>query len=252
VSERARRALRFASPAISILAVLGLWQAVAHSGRVPVRLFPDIPQIGAATERFVSSGDFLYHSEFTLYQVLIAFAIAAPCGIVLGTLLARSSLAEALFEPIFAFGYPIPKIALYPLFLFIFGIGSTSKVALATLETLYPVTLGTYYGMRSADRTLIWAARNMGASTWRIFFSVLLPNALPYITSALRIGLHIAFVVIILLEIIGDNSGLGFYLSYQTVSFNYAGFFAGIVGIVFWGFLIDQTMQWLRRRFVFW
>ncbi len=245
VPERAR-------PLVSILVVLGGWQLLAHSGWVPRRLFPDIPQIGAAIGRFVSSGDFLYHSEFTLYQVLLAFAIAAPCGIVLGAVLARSSLADALFEPIFAFGYPIPKIALYPLFLFIFGIGSTSKVALATLETLYPVTLGTFYGMRSVDRTLIWAARNMGASAWRIFFSVLIPGALPYISSALRIGLHISFVVIILLEIIGDNSGLGYYLTYQTASFAYAAFFAGIAGIVFWGFLIDQTMLWLRRRFVFW
>jgi NitT/TauT family transport system permease protein len=239
-------------PLVSILVVLGAWQLLSHSGLVPRRLFPDIPQIAVAIGNFVGSGDFWYHSEFTLSQVLTAFAIAAPCGIVLGTLLARSSLFDALFEPIFAFGYPIPKIALYPLFLFVFGIGSTSKVALATLETLYPVTLGTFYGMRSVDRTLLWAARNMGATKWRIFFSVLLPGALPYIASALRIGLHIAFVVIVLLEIIGDNSGLGFYLTYETTSFAYAAFFAGIAGIVFWGFLIDQTMLWLRRRFVFW
>jgi NitT/TauT family transport system permease protein len=252
VRERALQIARFCSPVVPVLVVLAAWQALAHSGWVPVRLFPDIPRIGAALVKFVASGDFLYHSEFTLTQVVTAFALAAPAGIVLGTLLARSSLADALFEPIFAFGYPIPKIALYPLFLFVFGIGSTSKVALATLETLYPVTLGTYYGMRSADRTLIWAAQNMGASAWRIFFSVLLPSALPYIVSALRIGLHIAFVVIILLEIIGDNSGLGFYITYQTTSFAYAGFFAGILGIVFWGFLLDQTMLWLRKRFIFW
>src|SRR6185436_1893052 len=89
-----------------IVVVLMAWQLLAHSGLVTPRLFPDLVQIGSAFATMVTSGDWLYHSRFTLERTLLAFAIAAPAGIVLGALLARSRIAEMLFEPIFSFGYP--------------------------------------------------------------------------------------------------------------------------------------------------
>jgi NitT/TauT family transport system permease protein len=244
--------LKFVARGYPILFLLAAWQALAHSGLVPPRLFPDLIQVVHALVDGVQSGEFWYHSLFTLKRSLAAFALAVPLGILFGTLLARSRLCEALFEPLFAFGYSIPKIALYPIFVFIFGVESMSKIALATLEALYPITLSTYYGIRSADRTLIWVAQNVGASRSRMFFRVLLPNAAPFIFSSLRIGMHFALIVIILLELIGDNTGLGYYVTYAAASFKYAAFFAGIMVIMFWGFLLDQATVLLRDTVLFW
>ena len=254
-AARAGRVIRVVKSVLRLyplLVVLLFWQGLAHSGLVPPRLFPDLGLIGAAIVDFVASGDFLYHSLFTLQRAFIAFAIAVPSGILLGTLLARSRIFEMLVEPIFAFGYPIPKIALFPIFVFIFGLGSPSKVALAALEALYPITLSTYYGVRSAEKTLIWAAESMGGNQRRIFWRVLLPSAAPYIFSSLRIGMHVALIVIILLEIIGDTTGLGFYVTYASASYKYPSFFAGIAAIMLWGFLLDQITIHLRDRVVFW
>ena len=78
--------------------------------------------------------------------------------------LARVRLFNRLIEPIFVFGYPIPKISLYPMFIFIFGFGDMSKIVLVFLECLYPITVQTMAGMRNAERVLVWAARNAGAS----------------------------------------------------------------------------------------
>lgn len=235
---------------IVILAVA--WHLLAHSGMVPVRLFPDAWTIGDATGDFIASGDFWYHSQFTLYRTFTAFALAAPTGIVIGILLARVKWAELLFEPLFTFTYPMPKIALLPIFVIVFGFGSPSKIALAFVEATYPVVISTFFGVRMTKRTIIWAAEGMGASQARIFFRVLLPSALPEVLTSFRISLHVAFVVVILLEIIGDSTGLGYYITYSASAFDYAGFFAGILAIMFWGFLLDRIMIMLRTRIVFW
>jgi len=117
------------------------------------------------------------------------FALALVAGVVLGTLMARSRWVEALIEPIFSFGYPIPKISLYPVFIMVFGLGTGSKVALVFLECLYPIAVHAYSGMRSADRVLVWAGRNMGATERQLFWKVLIPSALPTLFSGLRIAL---------------------------------------------------------------
>jgi NitT/TauT family transport system permease protein len=234
------------------LAVLLLgWQILATSGLTPPRLFPDLGQILGAGRTFVANGDWYYHSWFTLQRTLVAFAIAAPCGVMLGALLARSRTGETLLEPIFSFGYPVPKIALFPIFTFLFGLGSTAKIAAAALEALYPITLSAYYGFRATDQVLIWAARGMGASQSRIFFKVLLPGALPYIFSSFRIGMHVALIIVVTLELIGENSGLGFFVTYAANSYKYALFFAGVGAIVLWGFLLDRCMVLLNRT-IFW
>lgn len=235
-----------------IIIIAVAWHLLARSGVVPERLFPDAWAIGDATRDFLTAGDFWYHSQYTLYRTFAAFALAAPTGIVIGILLARFRWAEVLFEPLLTFTYPMPKIALLPIFVIIFGFGSPSKIALAFVEATYPIVISTYFGVRMTKRSLIWAAESMGASHARIFFRVLLPGALPEVLTSFRIALHVAFVVVILLEIIGDSTGLGYYITYSASAFNYAGFFAGILAIMFWGFLLDRIMIFLRTRIVFW
>jgi ABC-type nitrate/sulfonate/bicarbonate transport system permease component len=246
------RALKFVARGYPIVLLLLAWQALSTSGFVPHRLLPDLGLIYHALVEGIRNGDFWYHSAFTLQRCLSAFAMAVPLGVVFGTVLARSRVCEALFEPMFTFGYAIPKIALYPIFVFIFGIESMSKIALATLEALYPITLSTYFGVRSTDRNLIWVAQNLGASRLRMFFKVYVPYALPYIFSSMRIGMHFALVVIILLELIGDNTGLGYYVTYAAASFKYASFFAGIAVIMFWGYLLDQLTVLARDLVLTW
>jgi NitT/TauT family transport system permease protein len=245
-------AVRRVSRWYSVPAALALWEALARSGLVSERLVPDLPTIAAALWSALLSGDALFHSGFTLGRTAIAFGAAVPVGLMLGGLLARSRLFEAMIEPVFALGYPVPKITLFPIFVLVFGIGGMSKIALAFLEALYPITIGAYYGMKSAERIHLWSARNMGASAPQLFWRILLPSALPHIFSSLRIALHVALIVIVVLEMIGDNMGLGYYVAYAAASYEYAASFAGIAVIVFWGFLLDRTTIAMRHRLVFW
>lgn len=236
----------------SLPVVLAAWELMARSGMISHRLMPDLWTIASAFWAALIQGDVIYHASFSVWRGLVGFGLAAIAGVALGAAMARSRWFEAIFEPVFSFGYPIPKIALFPIFIFIFGLGHMSKIALVFLESLYPITVGTYYGIKSVERIYIWNAQAMGAKPRQIFFRVLIPASLPYIASGLRIAVHVALIVVIILEMIGDSTGLGYFVVYAGASYEYARSFAGILAIVIVGFTIDRVAVALRNRLVFW
>jgi NitT/TauT family transport system permease protein len=232
--------------------VLAVWELLARTGAISKRLMPSLVDIALAFIAALQNGDLLFHAGISLGRALAGFALAVAVGVLLGALMARSRLIDALFEPIFSFGYPVPKIALYPIFIFVFGLGTLSKVMMIFLECLYPITINTYYGMRQVDRVHLWAAHNMGASRRQMFWLVLLPAAAPSIFAGIRIALPISLIVVIITEIIGESRGLGYYISYASASFEYATAFAGVAAVAMIGFTLDRLLVLLRNRVIFW
>jgi ABC-type nitrate/sulfonate/bicarbonate transport system permease component len=193
-----------------------------------------------------------FHAGISLQRVFLGLGAAVVGGIALGTMMARSRWCEMLFEPFFIFTFPVPRITLYPIFVFVLGFGDSSKIALVFLECLYPVTLQTFYGMRSAERVLVWAARNMGASGKQLFWRVLVPSAAPSIFAGIRIALPVAFILTIVTEIIGESRGLGFLIAFASSSYEYAQamavlFVTGVIGFVF-----DRILIASQRKLIYW
>ncbi len=244
--------LRFAARWYPVPLVLAIWEVLSRTGAVSKRLMPSLVEIAAAVWAALENGDLLFHASISLGRAAMGYALAIAAGILLGVAMARSRLFDALFEPLFSFGYPVPKIALYPVFIFAFGLGSLSKVMLIFLECLYPITVNAFYGMRGVDRVHVWAAQNMGANPRQIFWRVLLPGAAPSIFAGLRVALPISLIVVIITEMIGESRGLGYYISYASASFEYATAFAGVAAVAIIGFTLDRLLVWLRNRLIFW
>jgi ABC-type nitrate/sulfonate/bicarbonate transport system permease component len=236
----------------SVFVVLAAWELLAHSGWVNPRLFPSLETIGQELWRLVESGTIYRHLLATLYRVVAGFAVAAVVGVLLGFLMARVRLFDRLFEPLFSFGYPIPRAALYPVFVFVFGLGHLSKIVLIFLECLYPIAINTYYGTRAVNERYVWAARNMGAREAQVFRKVIVPAALPQIFAGLRIALPVALVIAILTEMIGATEGLGYLIARASASLSRGQVFAGVAAIAIIGFVLDRALGALRRRLVFW
>jgi ABC-type nitrate/sulfonate/bicarbonate transport system permease component len=213
---------------------------------------PSLPKIGAAFYAVVENGDLLYHGTFSLERALVGFFLAIIIGVPLGAAMARVPLFEAVFEPMFSISYPVPKIALYPIFIFIFGLGSGSKIALVFLECAYPITVNTYFGIRGVDRSLLQAAENMGTSRLGLFWKVALPAAAPDIFAGIRIALPVAFIVVILAEMIGESVGLGYYISFESASFDYPTSLAAVIAVAIMGFSLDRLLVVLRTRLIYW
>ena len=235
-----------------VAVVFGLWELLSRSGWIPRRLMPGIADIGRTFIAEIESGDIPYHAAISLGRSTAGLALAILLGVALGILLARSRWANRLLAPIFSFGYPVPKIALYPIFIFVFGLGSLSKIALVFLECLYPITISTWHGVQGLEQKHLWTARNVGATERQIFWKVLVPGAAPAIFAGMRVALPISLIVVIITEMIGESRGLGYFIAYATASFEYTRAFAGVLTIAIIGFLLDRAFVLLRNRVVFW
>lgn len=236
----------------SVFLLLAVYEVLSRTGAVSPRLAPSLVRIAGELWTYLANGDLLFHAGISLYRAFIGFALAAIAGILLGACMARSRIVEGLFEPIFSFGYPIPKISLYPIFIFIFGLGTGSKIALVFLECIYPIAIHAYAGMRAADRVLIWAARGMEANTRQMFMKVLVPASLPTLFSGFRIALPVALIVTLITEMIGESVGLGYFITFQSASFEYARALAAFVLVAVIGFVLDRAVIALRNRVIFW
>lgn len=236
------------------LLVLGalVWEAAARSGAFSPLVVPSIARIGRELWWLVVRPESLADAWFSLQRAIVGFTLAAAVGVALGVLMGRSSIAAACLGPIFSGTYPIPKIALFPVFIYLFGIGSLSKVVLIFLECLYPIVVTTHAGSRAVNRVLLWSAANMGASRARILWRVVVPAAAPFIFAGFRIALPIAMIVVIVTEMISSADGLGYLAMYSLASFKTDRMLAVVVMIALIGVALDWLVTLLRDRLVFW
>jgi len=236
----------------SIPLLLIVWQAAVGSGLVESRLLPSPERVWSALATEVGNGTLVYHASVTVARALTGFLLAALAGIPFAAAMARSPVVRNLFEPIFFIGYPVPKIALFPVFTYIFGIGTPSKIAFTLLECLYPIVVTCYFGFRGVETRLIWSAQNCGAGRATVLRRVVLPAAMPSIFAGLRIALPVAIIVVVITEMIGDSIGLGYYITIWSTRFTFANVYAAIIVIGICGLLLDQGLLLVRRRVVHW
>jgi len=236
----------------SIPLLLLVWLVSVEGGLTESRLLPSPLRVWAVLVEDVGNGTLVYHAYVTITRALTGFVLAAVVGIPFAALMARSATWRNLFEPIFFLGYPIPKIALYPIFVYAFGIGAPSKIAFTFLECLYPIVVTCYFGFRAIQTRLIWTAQNFGASRITVLRRVVLPSALPSVFSGLRVALPISIIVVVITEMIGDSIGLGYYIEVSGIRFTFENVYAAIVVIGVCGFLLDRLLMLFRRRIVYW
>jgi NitT/TauT family transport system permease protein len=246
------RAVKLVERWYSIPLLLVVWQVVVATGLVQSRLLPGPVEVWSVLVAEIGNGQLPYHATVTVSRALVGFVLAALIGVPFAAAMARSELWRNLFEPIFFLGYPVPKIALFPVFTYIFGIGAPSKVAFTFLECLYPIVVTAFFGFRGVQTRLIWTAANFGASPNVILRRVVLPAALPSIFAGLRIALPIALIIVVVTEMIGDSRGLGYYITIWSTRFSFSHVYAAIFVIGVCGFLLDQCLVLVRRRVIYW
>jgi len=244
--------VRRLAPLLLIGFILVAWETVARSGLWNPILFPSLVRIANELFLFFGKIDFLMEAWVSLQRAFAGFVLAALVGVTIGMLMGRSAGFAALLDPLFSGTYAVPKLALFPIFIFVFGIGSLSKVALVFLECLYPIVIVTSQGARGVSRVLLWSAANMGASRAAALRRVVVPAAAPFIFAGLRIALPIALIVVIITEMISSADGLGYLVIYSLSSLRTDRMLAVVVVIAALGWLLDRALVALRDRLVYW
>ena len=239
-------------PFIFVAAALALWEAAARSGLWSPLLFPSLVKIFQQLVFFFSSPLLLTEAWTSLTRALGGFALAAVSGILLGIVMGRSLLVAAILDPLFSGTYAVPKLALFPIFIFVFGIGSLSKVALVFLECLYPIVIMTYHGARDVNRALLWSAQNMGASRATLLRRVVIPATTPYIFAGFRVAVPVAMIVVVITEMVSSADGLGYQVIYALSSLRTDRMLAVVVVIAALGYLLDKAVVLARDRLIYW
>lgn len=188
----------------------------------------------------------------SLLRVIEGFAIAAFAGILLGCLSASSRLAENILDPILEVLRPIPPLAFLPIFIIWFGLGEMSKVLMIAFATFFTIYVNTYQGVRYADPLLMRAALSLGAKPTHAFFTIGLPSAMPEIFTGLRLGMGMAFFVLVAAELLAADSGMGYRIQEARWQFRVDRMFFGAALIGFVGYLLLFALKRIEARLLDW
>jgi ABC-type nitrate/sulfonate/bicarbonate transport system permease component len=239
-------------PLALVGSVLIVWEIAARSGRWSKLLFPSLASIFGELGAFFTKPEMLSEILISLERALGGFALAAAVGILLGIVMGRSRFVGELLDPLFSGTYAVPKLALFPIFIFVFGIGSLSKVALVFLECLYPIVIMTYAGARDVQRALLWSAQNMGASRTAILRRVVIPATTPFIFAGFRVAVPVAMIVVVITEMVSSADGLGYQVIYALSSLRTDRMLAVVIVIAALGYALDKAVVLARDRLIYW
>ncbi|HEX6209216.1 MAG TPA: ABC transporter permease [Methylomirabilota bacterium] len=249
-----RRALALQVAAVA--AFLGLWSALAGVV-VLLELFNPIflpgpwLVVGALAE-LAAKGQLWIHVAATLERVAIGFGTGAALGVALGLGAGQLAPVRNVVEPLVELLRPIPPLAMLPLFIVWVGIGEPSKIGFITYATFFPIFLTTVTGVRQIDPVLLRAARSLGARGLGLFTRVILPAALPDILTGLRLGVALAFFVIVISEFIGAEHGLGYLINDGRNFFLVPQMLGAAVVLGLLGYAGNGLVRLLERRLMRW
>ncbi|NHZ80014.1 ABC transporter permease subunit [Massilia sp. CCM 8695] len=247
--------------------VIALWQLAAVQGLVNPQVLPSPlavlrkwieyllplqPHVDGNWLAWAVSGELMVDSLTSMVRVLLGFGIGAALALPLGLAMGANARVYAWLNPLVQLLRPIPPIAYIPLAILWFGLGNPPAVFLIALGAFFPVLINTIAGVRQVDAIYLRAARNLGASERTMFVRVILPAAVPYILSGVRIGIGTAFIVVIVSEMIAVNNGLGFRILEAREYFWSDKIMAGMATIGMLGLAIDIGMNRLNNYLLRW
>ncbi|MCS7236246.1 MAG: ABC transporter permease [Armatimonadota bacterium] len=232
--------------------LVGAWELLPRQGVLNPAYFPPASRVAAVLAEGLSAGELGPHVAATVARLVVAFLLAALPGLLVGVATGLSETVRRVLDPYVALLYPIPKVALLPLMLILFGVGERAFVLTGALTAFFQIAVNTMDGLRQVDPTLVEVGRNYGASGFRLFWKVVLPAALPGILTGLRLGLGLTLVTVVAVEFAIAKSGLGHVVwsSWQTLTTPrmYAAFVAvGLLGLV-----LTRGLKRLQDRLLAW
>ena len=238
IAERLRLIARNAFP---FLVVGAIWEVVARSGIFMRKLFPTLEDCARAFYDLSVSGILEHHTIETLLRLISGFGLAAIVGVTIGVLMGRSRRAEDICLPLVSILAPIPGLAYTPLFLLWFGPGEVSAVLLVAFVSMFPMIYNSWTGVKAVKEIWLRSAQALGADNRRIFRLVVLPGALPYILTGLRLGLAQAWRILIAVEMLASvNWGLGWLIFGAREFLNTDAMMAGVFVIAVIGLCLEK------------
>jgi len=234
-----------------IIIVLLAIEIAARLDLLPV-FFPAPSVVISALSQMLRDGEILPNTLITFRRLLMGGLIGGIPGLVLGLIMGASPNTHRLFSPFFSAIHPIPRIALVPLFIVIFGIREDSKLMIIATATFFPLLYNTISGVKQINKTYFDVAKNFQLNLWQTFIHILFRGSLPSILSGLRLSLNHGLAMAVAVELLVSRDGLGSLVDLSWRTMRIDELYASLICIGLIGIALDQGVMLLENRFADW
>jgi NitT/TauT family transport system permease protein len=242
------RLISVASPLVLLL----LWEIGVRGGLIDARFFPAPSRVFETLIVLIRDGSLWANTWASLQRLFWGFLLGGIPALLLGIAMGLNRPLRAVIDPLVATTYPIPKSAVLPLLLLIFGLGEASKIVMVAIGVFFPILINATTGVLEINKIYLDVGRNFGASRWQIFRSIALPGAMPLIMSGVRLGIGMGLILIAIAEMIGAKSGLGFMIWNAWEILSVETMYVGLFVIALLGFLFSLFLTELERIVLPW
>lgn len=237
---------------VSVTVGLLAWEAIAKWIITDRLFFASFTQTVGKLAEIITTGMLWPHLYVSSIELAIGLALAVVVGIAIGSLMAVSTLVDKLLDPWVAGLYATPLVALMPFFILAFGIHIASKAAMVFVLAVFPVLVSTRTGILAVDEVYLEVGRSFNAPRGRFFVEILIPSALPFLLSGLRLAIGRALVAVVVGELYFAKAGVGFLVANAGQTFNSALLFAGVMIFSLAGIVMTGTLKYLEQKIAPW
>lgn len=242
----------FGAQLLIVVVIAGVWEWLARAGHLSDPFFSRPSRIVPALWHGLVSGGLRSSLYVTLQETIVGFLIASAAGFLIGLLFYQVPLLERIWRPFVNAANNMPRLALTPLFVLWFGIGTEAHIALVVTMVFFVVLLNTLAGLRTASRDQLLLARVLGASRTKLYLRFLLPSAVPSIFVGLQLGLTYSFMGAVIGEIITGGQGLGAQIAVYSSTYDSADVFADLLLMAIVATLLSGVIDLLEARLLRW
>ena len=227
-----------------------LWQLVCVVFRIDVFILPT--PIEVIQSLFKYTGPIMTNSLQTLMTTLVGFAIAVGFGLLLGLIVGASRVIYDGLYPVMIGFNSIPKVAVVPVLVIWFGIGTIPAIVTAFVISFFPIVVNVATGLATIEPEMQDVMRVLGARKWQILLKIGVPRSMPYFFASLKVAITLAFIGSVIAETVAANSGIGYLMMAASARFDVPLVFAGLLVIAVMGIVMYELFALLERRVTFW
>jgi len=247
-ARRRERLMSIGSP----LGLLLAWELAARFGFIDVRFFPAPSTIIGVLVELTRSGELIEHVTISLQRIGLGFLLGGIPAVIIGISMGISRPMRALIDPLISATFPIPKSALLPFILLIFGLGEMSKVVMVAIGVFFPIAINATAGVLQINQIYLDVGKSFKASKWDTFRTIALPGALPFIMTGVKLSAGIALILIAVTEMVGAKSGIGYMIWSAWEIFAVPKMYVGLFTIALIGFAVTFLLREVERWVIRW
>jgi len=235
-----------------VLGLFALWEALVRAGRLDASLAPAPSTVAASLVRLAGRPEVRASLGVTAWEVLAAFLVALPVGLLLGFLLAEVPLLGSLFRPLVNFLFGVPKSIFLPVFILVFGVSIPQKIAFGVFTTVFVLITGGIAAVQSVPRELITVSRVYGASRGQIIREIYLPAMAPILLESARLAMVFNITAVLLCEIYGARDGIGYRIAAWGENLQMPQLYAALVIVAAAAVAVNEALRAVESRLGAW